>query len=212
MSRKPKEVKDEPTDRTGAAAPGNPGDPTTATATADTDKGEGDGEGEGEDDLNDPSGGPTVEPSPLPPSYVKEADGNRSPAPLNLLLDACELFGINPEADHRPVELMAWRYRSANPVEQLPASVTLITAGGVKLVHYADPAFPMDPDTQERLRNVFNAWKKDKDGTRTALPLPTDLTLPEGAVTGLVQAEGHVYRQGYLRGGGKAEAIRRGRR
>lgn len=223
MANKPREVKDEPTDRTRAAAKAAPADQGAAAADAGAaaadqageDGGEGDGEGDG-DGGDQPAPAPAPAPAAAPAApkiaYVAEARGNTSKVALDLLLDACELFGVNPERDQRPVELLSWRYREESQVEQVPASVTLVTAGGLKVVHYADPAYPMDPDTTERLRNVFNAWKKDKDGTKVPLPLPTDLTLPETAVTGLVQAEGHVYRQGYLRSGGKTEAARRGRR
>lgn len=222
------EVKDEPTDRT-AVAPGNPGDPAAATAATDPQDGaDGADDTDGEDGEGDQPPAPAPQappaPAPAPPAaapqaaakapavvYVAEAGANTTKAALDLLLDACELFGVNPERDQRPVELLSWRYRADNPVDQVPAHVTLVTAGGLKLVHYADPAFPMEPDTLERLRNVFNAWKKDKDGTKVPLPLPEDLTLPEGAVTGLVQADAHVYRQGYLRSGGKTEAARRRR-
>lgn len=229
MAKKPREVKDEPTDRTGLADPaGGPQVEPTNDGEGDGQDGEGDDGGEGEGDGE--GGGVPTPPDPAPPAppaqapapkaaaaqpviaYVPDAGGNRGRTALDLLLDACELYGVNPEQDQRPVELLSWRYRDGDPREQLPASVTLVTAGGLKIVHYADPAYPVDPETTERLRNVFGAWRKDKDGTRVPLPLPTDLTLPEGAVTGLAKTEDHVYRRGYLREGGKAEAARRGRR
>lgn len=214
MANKPREVKDEPTDRTRAAKAGAApaGDQSVEKAgegdqgAGAGDEGEGDegGAGEGE------QAGEQAEPRQV--AYIAEASGSKSPMALAMLLDACERFGVNPEQDHRPMELLSWKFRPANPVEQIPASVTLVTAGGVKLVHYAEASYPMDPDTEDRLRNVFNCWRKDKDGTKVPTPLPEDLTLPEGAVTGLVATDDHVYRQGYLRSGGKAEAVRRGRR
>lgn len=229
MAKKPREVKDEPTDRTGLVdQSGGPQVEGTGTDdAADTADGE-DGDDDGQDDAGDdgaagdqppappappaPKAPPPAKAAAPAPAYVVEASGNKSARALAILLDACELFGVNPEQDQRPVELLSWRYRPGDPREQLPESVTLVTAGGVKIVHYADPAYPMDPDTTERLRAVFGAYRKDKDGTRVPLPLPTDLTLPEGAVTGLVQSDEHVYRRGYLREGGRAEAVRRGRR
>lgn len=217
MANKPREVKDEPTDRTRAAKAGvaPAGDQSVEKAgegdqgAGAGDEGEGDEGGAGEDEGE--QAGEQAEPK-RQVAYIAEASGSKSPMALAMLLDACERFGVNPEQDHRPMELLSWKFRPANPVEQIPASVTLVTAGGVKLVHYAEASYPMDPDTEDRLRNVFNCWRKDKDGTKVPTPLPEDLTLPEGAVTGLVATDDHVYRQGYLRAGGKAEAIRRGRR
>jgi hypothetical protein len=145
-------------------------------------------------------------------SFVPESRGVSSRDALDLLLDACELYGVNPEQFHVPTELMSWSYQPANRVERTPASVTLVTAGGQKLRHYADPSFPMEPETEERLRNIFGAWRKDKDGTRIPAQLPDDLTLPETAVTGIPVSTDHVYQRGYVREGGKAEAARRGRR
>lgn len=215
--------------KTEAAEPTNAGE-GQATAQA---QAQGAGEGAGQDSQEQPQtqapaqAAPQAPAPPAPPAppqeqdqppvvvaapvFVAEVSGNQSKQAVDLLLDACELFGVNPEQDQRPVELLSWRYRAANRVEQIPASVTLVTAGGQKLVHYADPSYPMDPDTIERLRNVFNAYRKDKDGTRIPLPLPTDLTLPEGAVTGLVASDDHVYRRGYLREGGRTESQRRRR-
>lgn len=236
MASKPGEVKDEPTDRNSLADPSG-GPQVEGTGDGDgNDDGNGDADGDGDGDGTgdggtepkaaalkgekpkaDPKGKqPKQPPAPAPavtlPDFVAEATGNRSEEARDLLLDACERYGINPVQDQRPVELSAWKYRPANAVEQVPASVTLVTAGGLKIVHYEDDAYPADPETEERLRNVFGAWRKDKDGTRVALPLPTDMTLPQGAVTGLAMTDDHVYRRGYLREGGKTEAQRRGRR
>lgn len=127
-----------------------------------------------------------------------------------LLLDACNLYGVNPDQTLPPYqgrgagpfkELMNWRFIPGNDGAGIPDSVSLVTVGGTKVRHYADPDFPMDPDTETRLRNVFHAWRTDpKTNEIVALPLPDDLTLPPAAVSGRVNANaGHQYRGGYLR-------------
>jgi hypothetical protein len=182
------------------------------------------GDGGDDGDVNDappaPTPAPPKPPTPPPPppaaarlapAFLPETDGRNGQREVNLLLDACERYGVNPEVDARPVELLSWRYYAADPTERTPAAVVIVTAGGQKLKHWDDPSYPMDPDTEERLRNIFGAWKKDKDGTRIPTQLPGELTLPESAVTGLVQSDDHQYKRGYLREGGKVEADRRRR-
>lgn len=134
-----------------------------------------------------------------------------SPHAKQLLLEACERFGISPAAEERPRELLAWNYYPARPLEDVPAAVVLVTAGGVKLKHFADPAYPMDPETEETLRRWLKAWARDAKDPQIIVPaeLPDDLTLPHPAVTGLSEDRSHRYARGYLREGGKKEAAKR---
>jgi hypothetical protein len=129
---------------------------------------------------------------------------------IQLLLEACEKFGVNPTMEQRPRELASWNFYPASQVDGVPAAVVIVTKGGVKLKHYADPSYPMDRDTQETLVRIFRAFVKDPVTKELVEgPLPTDLALPFTAVTGTVQAETHRYRRGYLAEGGKAAADQR---
>lgn len=129
------------------------------------------------------------------------------------LMDACETYGINPDPALRPVELAAWKYYQEDAIQGIPGYVQLVTGGGVKLRHYDDPDFPMDRDTEEKLRGIFGAFTIDP-ATKlpVPVPLPTDLTLPAEAVDGIPRKQDHRFRKGYLREGGKAEAARRAAR
>lgn len=133
---------------------------------------------------------------------VPEAGQRRDANSVALLMETCERFNVDPRAKKQPVELLAWRFIPGNPLSHppIPDSVSIVTAGGVKLRHYEDPAFPMDPDTEERLAKIFNAYHADpktKDVTR--LPLPDNLALPVSAVTGEVVQQQHIMPGGYLR-------------
>jgi hypothetical protein len=78
--------------------------------------------------------------------------------------------------------------------------VAFTTLGGTKVKFYADPDFPMDQDTEDRLRNVFHAWRTNpKTNEVEPLPLPDDLTLSRTAVTGQPAQAGHQFPGGYLR-------------
>jgi hypothetical protein len=133
-----------------------------------------------------------------------------SPDQKELLLDACRRFNVDPTVERTPRELLKWRCEPANRLTRVPASVTIVTAGGVKLKHYDDPDYPMDQDTEETLARIFSAFAKDpKTKELIRLPLPEDLALPITAVTGYPQTADHQYRRGYLREGGKKEADRR---
>lgn len=139
---------------------------------------------------------------------VREANGNTSDVPISLLLEACERFGVNPSADVKPQELLAWRYYPGadDPGRVAPDAVVIVTAGGAKLKHWDDPAEPMDPDTEDRLRRIFHAFRVDaKTKDRVILPLPGDLTLPAAAVIGVGHTD-HQYPGGYVKSGGKAAA------
>lgn len=153
---------------------------------------------------------------PIPPALAGQPG-------VDLLMDACEVFGINPDPTLPPydpkrhgaakaqfLELVGWKYYPALPGEPLPNRVVLVTAGGQKLTWFDDPDYPLDPATELALRNLFHAWTIDpttKD--QVPLPLPADLTLPRQAVDGRPKAGDHVYQKGYLREGGRAESDRR---
>lgn len=134
-----------------------------------------------------------------------------------LLLDACERFGVDPCIETRPQELASWNYYKADRLAGTPASVVIVTKGGVKLRHYDDPDYiapgatapAMDQDTEERLANIFQAFERDAQKNIVRKALPADLALPAMAVTGLSTKTEHRFRRGYLKEGGKAEAERR---
>lgn len=133
------------------------------------------------------------------PELMPEAGGRTDAASIDLLMDACERFGVNPEADARPRELASWRFYPGDRLEGRPAAVVIVTQGGLKLKHWADPNQPMDQDTEDKLRTIFRAFTISP--TKEVIPtaLPSSLVLPVEAVTGQVLAKGHVHRGGYLR-------------
>lgn len=113
-----------------------------------------------------------------------------------LLAEACYVFGINPDPTLKPRELAAYRYSPGEPnaATPIPASVTIVTAGGLKV------RYPIDEDSESRLRMVYNCFKVDaRTGERQVLPLPPDLTLPRSNVDGVVRNTEHQYRTGVLR-------------
>lgn len=138
---------------------------------------------------------------------VPEAAGTNHEKAISLLLNACEKYGVHPGLDRRPRELQAWKFHAGSRVDGVPDAVVIVTAGGQKLKEFADPNYPMDPNTDEKLHQIFNAYKVDKV---TKLPVPVDLpknlTLPDAAVTGIVTSIKHRYVGGYLRRGGKVTA------
>lgn len=168
-----------------------------------------------------PRGTPNPKPQPTalaPAADVATipADGYALPDALKahrgaaLLLEACNVFGVNPDMalplyqgrGRGPFrELMAWKFYPGDERAGLPDAVALVTVGGTKVKIFADPDFPMDADTEDRLRNVFHAWKTDpKTNEIVALPLPEDLTLPRAAVSSQANPNaGHVFQGGYLR-------------
>ena len=130
---------------------------------------------------------------------MPEAFGRTDAPALELLFEACERFNVNPARDTRPRELASWRYYPGNRLEDLPASVVIVTSGGVKLTHFVG-GVRQDPETEERLRTIFNAYVIDpKTRALVPAPLPTDHGLPETAVTGLVVSSAHRHQPGYLR-------------
>jgi len=113
-------------------------------------------------------------------------EGERGKIGAVLFAQACVCYGLNPNPDVRPHEIMPasvagdrWAYYPGDDYEGTPARIRLVTAGGVKL------AFPMDLETEDRLRVIFKAFAVDKvTKVTTPLPLPMNLTLPREAVTG----------------------------
>jgi hypothetical protein len=138
-----------------------------------------------------------------------------------LLMKICNLFGIDPNprlpvfvsGKHDPArgrfrELLSWRHYPGDPMAGVPESVTLVTSGGLKLNVNSEGEY--DEATEVQLRNAFRAFRTNpKTNEVEPLPLPNDMTLPATAVLGIPASQDHVYQQGYLRSGGRAEADRR---
>ncbi len=99
-----------------------------------------------------------------------------------ILAEACRVFGINPDPELRPRELLNAR-GYGDPDQFESPSVVLVTGGGLKL------RFPFEGDapTEHTLRyNVCGAFRRDKrTGAITELPLPRDLRLPPHHRTGI---------------------------
>jgi hypothetical protein len=111
-----------------------------------------------------------------------------------------------------PLELMGWKHYPANLANGTQEHVVLVTAGGMKIKHFHDGMIDevRDPDTARQIRDRLRLYAVDKSsGDRVPMALPQDLTLSEEAVTGVVKAQDHIYAGGYLKGGGKAEAMKR---
>lgn len=141
---------------------------------------------------------------------VPENHGNTSAVAFELLDRVCGVFGVDPDVNARPRQLLAWSYYPEQPLDGIPAAVVIVTGGGKKLKMFDDPDYPMDQDTEERLADIFNAYTIDgttKNRVRTNLP--GDLTLPLIHVTGVSTQSEHRYQGGYLRSGGKTEAAKR---
>jgi hypothetical protein len=137
---------------------------------------------------------------------VPEVSGRTDAVAVALLLEACEIYGVNPSKRAKPQELLAWRFY-ASPDESQPDAVTFVTGGGLKIKHWDDPAMPMDLDTIDRLRKTFGCYRIDpKTKEVTVLDLPQDLTLPRVSVDGVSGTTDHRYEGGYLRSGGKTAA------
>ncbi len=143
------------------------------------------------------------------PKRMWEQLGIASDVAAQLLAEACYVFGIDPNPKLKPLELAKWRFIAGDPdgLPPLPAAVSLVTSGGTKI------QYPIDDDTEYRLRVIYNAFVIDKStNEKKILPLPQDLTLPRQYVDGIVRSNEHQYRTGYLREGGKVEAEKRAER
>jgi hypothetical protein len=145
---------------------------------------------------------------------------------VELLLDACRRYAINPDKDlpvfdpskntpadaaTRPFrQLLSWQFYPKDASADGYDAVVLVTAGGVKIRHSANPAHPVDDDTESRLRNVFGAVKLNPvTREMEALPLPADLALPLPAILGIPVKASHILRGGYLASGGADGAAKR---
>jgi hypothetical protein len=148
---------------------------------------------------------------------VLEQNGTTSDHAISLMLEACDIYGVNPSADQVPRELLAWRFYQGedDPARGVTAdAVVIVTGGGLKLKHYDDddPANPRDLDTVDRLRRAFGLFQKDPKTKETVvLPLPGDLTLPAATVNGIGHTD-HQYPGGYVKTGGKHAAAEKERR
>lgn len=139
-----------------------------------------------------------------------DARGRTSAEAKRLLVYACNLFGVNPSVNAKPRELMNWRWVSGEG--EAPDAVVLVTGGGLKLKCFEDPDWPMDRETEDRIRKAMNLFRVNKEKTEVVpLPLPADLTLPRHCVDGMApgQKRDHVYKRGYVKSGGRIEAARR---
>lgn len=124
---------------------------------------------------------------------VPEATGRTSKDALELLLDVCERFGVNPDAAQVPAELAAWRWYPGDHRKRVPASVVIVTAGGVKLRGWADPDYPLDEDTADALRRHLKLFRTNpKTKEVEPLPIPAEPILPDLAVTGMPVPEDQV--------------------
>jgi hypothetical protein len=100
-----------------------------------------------------------------------------------LMQEACERFGIDPDPEKRPIEVMAFRFYG-DPQRFEPLSLVIVTAGGLKL------RYPIDPATEDRLRPVFGCFRRNaRTGQIVPLPLPKDLRLSPAARTGMPPAQ-----------------------
>lgn len=187
-----------------------------------------------DDDGDDEAADPPAPPAAAPPAtaaadaparqLVPQANGTVETLDHQkaLLLEACERYDVDPTIHDQegdgPQELGSWQFYKADQVNRIPASVVLVTRGGVKVRYYADQGYMadncsepgMDLDTEDRLARLFGAFTKDpKTKEVKRLPLPEDLALPPQAKTGISGSSEHTYRKGYLREGGKQEADRR---
>lgn len=184
-------------------APGA-GDQDTASQENGGDQENGD-QGGGEQATKPPAAAPatprdrTFADDILPERHGREKD----PIARRLLLQVCEMFGVNPSQTARPAELAAWFYYPAVPLEDIPAAVHIVTHGGKKLKVFADLTVPQE--TVAQLAGVFGLQVKPD----LTADLPDNLTLPAQAVTGLSGKGDHRYEGGYLKSGGKKEADRR---
>ena len=148
-------------------------------------------------------------------ALVRESSGNSSPNAISLMLEGCDIYGIDPRVHVQPVELLAWRFYAGGdePGRVRPDAVILVTGGGLKLKHWDDPDEPLDPDTLDKLRRTHACYAVDeKTGKVTVLPLPADLRLPSVALTGVSPSPEHVYQLGYVKSGGREAAEEKQRR
>ncbi len=150
-------------------------------------------------------------------NLVQETTGKTSPHGISLMLEACDIYGVDPSADKAPRELLAWKFYPGedDPARGVtPDAVVIVTGGGLKLRHYDDdaPGSPKDPDTVDKLRRAFGLFKQDpKTKEVIVLPLPGDLTLPAATVNGVGHTD-HQYVGGYVQSGGKSAAAAKDQR
>jgi hypothetical protein len=148
---------------------------------------------------------------PIPPEYARMKG-------IDLLMEACTLFGIDPnpklKAGHpaAPRHLLSWKHYPGNVIQGEDERIVLTTCGGAKLRY----PWREGDDTHERLLTIHGCRTKlrHKDGSEEIVikPLPHDVTLPTVHVTGIPETDTHVYKRGYLHEGGAAEATRRAAR
>lgn len=154
---------------------------------------------------------PEVQQAPPPPARTEPAtEGEQFAMPeryagepgAEILIGACEMFGLNPDPDIAVREILGWKHYPETPTR--PESIRLVSGGGRALRVWADPDKAFDDETMFQLREIFGAWGMDREKKRVPLPLPDDLTLTYEAATGHPASDAHVYRRGgYLREGAK---------
>lgn len=133
----------------------------------------------------------------MPPRSRPTTPASTEGSPLPEQLEAlCRRFGINP--DPEAGEILAFRLTDAT--RDQPATVVVVTAGGLKLTATGEAADRFDEGTEQRLRQVFRCYRTDPKTKETiVLPLPEDLTLPAPLRTGISGSTAHRYEGGYLR-------------
>jgi hypothetical protein len=140
-------------------------------------------------------------------AILPEAERTRPGA--KLFAEACVAYGVNPDPDVRPMNVLhevgraRWRYVPARPEFSEPERVRFVTGGGVKIVHPADEEF------EGRLKKHFRS-EREVNGHVVDVGLPANLTLPEPLVTGQIpEPTEHVQPGGYLKQAAQRAARRR---
>lgn len=108
--------------------------------------------------------------------------GNQKPG-LDLLMTACNRYGINPDPRAVPLELLNWKHYAAG--NGVPEHVVLVTAGGLKI---SEPIEADKGETEARLRQALGAFRRTSLGELLPIPLPSAPVLPSEAVTGYPRA------------------------
>ncbi len=152
--------------------------------------------------AQEPSPTEALEAAATPDNYEQQMlslipVGERHKPGALLFAEACYIYGVDPNPEKRPVEILGpWKFYPGDPqmTPPVPDRIKFVTAGGTKVVH------PMDQDFEDKLRNVLHAYHIDRaTQQRIDDPLPPDLTLSKELVNGIVRKTDHQFKGGYLR-------------